>query len=257
MKHEVTTEEIHSISPRDLTLHVEALATPRMNAENFEALKRDIEMHGQLDPVTVYRGKIVDGRHRWIILQELGVDTIKYKKMPNNSTLKEIKSMVTSRETRRHESASQLAIRAYRLKMDPLNECDSFSEAADKVGANRKRVSEVKKVIELYGRNDIIELLFAGEKFDIGNDRIPFWTDSLGTILNWLTEHGTVIGAKKQVVGVQPRKEVTEDEQLLITTFLSAITKESMLVQEGIADALYTRIKEFIPERDDTAIREV
>lgn len=62
---------------------------------------------------------------------------------------------------RRHESASQLAIRAYRLKMDPINECDSFSEAADKVGANRKRVSEVKKVIELYGRNDIIELLFA------------------------------------------------------------------------------------------------
>ena len=45
MKHEVITEEIYSISPKDLTLHVEALATPRMNAENFEALKRDIEMN--------------------------------------------------------------------------------------------------------------------------------------------------------------------------------------------------------------------
>ena len=257
MKHETITEEIYSISPKDLTLHVEALATPKMNAENFEALKKDIEINGQLDPITVYRGKIVDGRHRWIILQELGVDTIKYKKMPNNSTLKDIKAMVNSRETRRHESASQLAIRAYRIKMDPTNDCDSFSEASDKVGANRKRVSEVKKVIELYGRNDIVELLFAGEKFNIGTDRIPFWTDSLGTILNWLVEHGTVIGAKKQVIGIQPRKELTEDEQLLITTFMNAVSKESVFVQEAIADAMYTRLKEIRPELADSAIREV
>ena len=42
MKHETIKEEIHSISPEDLELHPEALATPKMNSENYEALKRDI-----------------------------------------------------------------------------------------------------------------------------------------------------------------------------------------------------------------------
>lgn len=257
MKHETIVEEIHSISPKDLTLHPEALNTPRMNSENFEALKRDIELRGQIDPVIVYRGKIVDGRHRWIILQELGIDTIKYKKMPNNSTLKDIKAMVNSKETRRHESVAQLAIRAYRYKLSPESNCDSFSEAADIIGVPRKRVSEVKKIIEVYGRNDIIEWIFAGEKFNTGTERIPFLTDSLGTILNWLAEHGTIVGAKKKIVGIKPRNELTEDEQLLITTFLNAVDKESVFVQEAIADALYTRLKEVKPELADSAIRAV
>lgn len=244
MKHETITEEIHSIDPKDLVLHPEALATPKMNQEQYEALKANVEMFGQLDPVTVYRGKIVDGRHRWLILQELGIDTIKYKKMPNNSTLKEIKSMVNSRETRRHESASQLAIRAYRIKVAKDSTCTSFSEAADLVGVPRKRVSEVKKIIETYGRNDIIELLFAGEKFNTGSVQIPFWTDSLGTILNWLSEHGTVVGAKQQKASIEPRKELTEDEQLLVNTYVTALKKESDLVLEHIAHALYSKVKE-------------
>lgn len=244
MKHETITEEIHSIDPKDLVLHPEALATPKMNQEQYEALKANVEMFGQLDPVTVYRGKIVDGRHRWLILQELGIDTIKYKKMPNNSTLKEIKSMVNSRETRRHESASQLAIRAYRIKVAKDSTCTSFSEAADLVGVPRKRVSEVKKIIETYGRNDIIELLFAGEKFNTGTVQIPFWTDSLGTILNWLSEHGTVVGAKQQKASIEPRKELTEDEQLLVNSYVTALKKESDLVLEHIAHALYSKVKE-------------
>ena len=244
MKHEVITVEVFRISPEELTLHPEALATPRMSDESYDALKRDIEINGQLDPVTTYRGKIVDGRHRWLIIQELGVGVIKYKKMPNNSTLKEIRSMVNSRETRRHESASQLAIRAYKLKMDPSNGITSFSESADKIGANRKRVSEVKRIIEVYGRNDIIELLFAGEKFNTGKAQIPFWTDSLGTILNWLAEHGTIVGAKQQKASIEPRKELTEDEQFLVNSYVNALKKESDLVLEHIAHALYTKVKE-------------
>lgn len=244
MKHETIKEEIHSISPEDLELHPEALATPKMNSENYEALKRDIEMNGQIDPITVYRGKIIDGRHRWLIIQELGIDVIKYKKMPNNSTLKEIRSMVNSRETRRHESVGQLAIRAYKLKIDPSNKIASFSDAAELVGVPRKRVSEVKRIIEVYGRNDIIELLFAGEKFNTGSVQIPFWTDSLGTILNWLSEHGTVVGAKQQKASIEPRKELTEDEQLLVNTYVTALKKESDLVLEHIAHALYSKVKE-------------
>lgn len=52
MKHETIIEEIFSISPKDLTLHPEALSTPKMNSENFEALKRDIELNGR--PVLIW-----------------------------------------------------------------------------------------------------------------------------------------------------------------------------------------------------------
>ena len=243
MKHETITEEIHSIDPKDLVLHPEALATPKMNPEQYEALKTNVEMFGQLDPVTVYRGKIVDGRHRWLILQELGIDTIKYKKMPNNSTLKDIKAIVNSRETRRHESVSQLAIRAYRIKIAKDSTCTSFSEAADLVGVPRKRVSEVKKIIETYGRNDIIELLFAGEKFNTGTVQVPFWTDSLGTILNWLAEHGVVVKTKSQLELIEPRNELTEEEQLLVNTYMNALSKESQLVMEAVSKAMYAKLK--------------
>lgn len=243
MKHKIETEEIHSIHPADLVLHPEALATPKMNAEQYESLKRDIEIQGQLDPITTYRGKIVDGRHRWLIIQELGIDTIKYKKMPNNSKLQDIKDIVNSREMRRHETASQLAIRAYRLKTDPKLNITSFSNASDIVGANRKRVGEVKKIVELYGRNDIIELLFAGEKFNTGSERVPFWTDSLGTILNWLAENAIVVGKEINATKIKPEQELSEEQQLLVNTYLKALDKECELVRESVVKAVYSKLK--------------
>lgn len=243
MKHKTEIEEIHSISPADLVLHPEALATPKMSAEQYEALKKDIEMNGQLDPVTTYRGKIVDGRHRWLVLQELGIDSIKYTKMPNNSTLKAIKTVVNSRESRRHETAAQLAIRAYRLKTVPDSEFKSFSAAAESIGANRKRVTEVKKIIEVYGRNDIIELLFAGEKFDTGNNLTPFWTDSLGTILTWLEERGIMVGNEMNAKKVSPKVELTEEEQLTATSYITAWDKESEKVRKYVADVMYSKLQ--------------
>ena len=106
MKHETIREEIHSISPEDLELHPEALATPRMNSENYEALKRDIEMNGQIDPITVYRGKIIDGRHRWLIIQELGIDDKEIDMCGNNIVCLEDKIYRKKREIEQQNSYS-------------------------------------------------------------------------------------------------------------------------------------------------------
>ena len=244
MKHETMTVEVFRISPEELTLHPEALATPRMGDESYDALKRDIEINGQLDPVTTYRGKIVDGRHRWLIIQELGMDEIKYTKLANNATLADIRQVVQSKELRRHETASQLAIRAYRMKSTHDSKYKSFAEVAKAIGANPKRIVEVKKVVELYGRNDIIDLLFNGKKFNVGTLTIPFWTDSLGTILRWLEEHGTIIDAKQQVATIEARKELTEDEETLVNSYVNTLSKESELVRQHISDRLYSRLKE-------------
>ena len=237
-------QEIKSITPELLTLHPEALATPKMSGIAYDALKRDIEINGQLDPVITYRGKIVDGRHRWLIIQELGIDFIKYIELPNNTTIAQLRRLVQSKETRRHETAGQLAIRAYRLYTQKDSEFSSMSAAADAVGANRKRVSEVKKIIEMYGRIDIINKLFDGEQHNVGSLTIPFWTDSLGTILRWLEEHGTIVNAKQQAATIEPRKELTSDEETLVNSYVNTLSKESELVRQHISDRLYGRLKE-------------
>lgn len=244
MKGKSTTQEILAISPSQLALHPEALATPRMSTTAYEALKRDIEINGQLDPVLVYRGKIIDGRHRWLILSELEAPEIKYILLPNNTTLTEIRRLVQSKETRRHETAGQLAIRAYRLKIQANSPYKSMADAAESIGANPKRVSEVKKIIEVYGRNDIIELLFNGEQFNTGTTRVPFWTDSLPTILRWLAEHGTIVGVNKKAATIKPRRELTMDEELYVDSMFNAAMGEATVVIEALAERLYAYAKE-------------
>jgi hypothetical protein len=235
------------ITPTEFTVGNDVIINGIIDDESvskIDVLKRDIEINGQLDPVTTYRGKIVDGRHRWLIIQELGIDEIKYIKLANNATLADIRQVVQSKELRRHETASQLAIRAYRMKSTHDSKFKSSAEVAKAIGANPKRIVEVKKVVELYGRNDIIDLLFNGKKFNVGTHTIPFWTDSLGTILRWLEEHGTIIDAKQQVATIEPRKELTEDEETLVNSYVNTLSKESELVRQHISDRLYDRLKE-------------
>lgn len=234
--------KIETMQVDELTLHPEALATPRMNEEQYQALKKDIEMNGQIDPVTVYRGKIVDGRHRWLILQELGVPAILVYKLANNTTITEIRRFVRSKETRRHESASQLAISAYKYI---LNSADKVTQAevADMFGTNRLRISEAKKIAEIYGRMDILDLLFNGEKFNTGTEFKPNPTDSLKSILNWLAVHGSVIGGKDRDIGITARTQLTEDEQIIVNKFINAINNESKLVRNEVANMLYTELK--------------
>lgn len=243
MKFETELQEVLSIDPKELVLHPLALSTPRMGDAQYGALKKDIEQKGQTDPVSVYRNKIVDGRHRWLILQELGIPSIKYMVLPNNLTLAELKAIVNSKEIRRHESPAQLAIRAYRLKTEKDSIYKSFAEAASAIGAMPSRVSEAKQIAETYGRYDILQLLFDGDKFNTGNEYKPNWTDSLPAILSWLIEYGRPLKSGKQIASIKPRKELTEDEQLIVTTYVNAICKESSITIEEITNKLYTIIK--------------
>jgi len=220
----------------DLQIHKEALRTPIIEAKQFEALKKDIERNGQLDAVETYRGKIVDGRHRWLILQELGIEEIKVEKLPNNLTVEQIISRVHSKEIRRHETAGQLAIAAYRYYIEMKGEVTQ-QEAADKLGANIKRLSEAKAIDQMYKRPDILEHLFSSQKMDIGESGKPFYTDSLGTIKNWLRDTSVITNPID--LGIKPRTELTEDENIIVANILNVIRKESQAVQEEINRTLY------------------
>ena len=230
------------LQTNELALHKVALSTPKMDKQQYDALKADIDSKGQLDPVTLYRGKIVDGRHRWLILQDLGVPTIKTESVANNTTLTELQDLVVSKEMRRHETAGQLAIRAYRLSLE-----DGYTQAsaAKSLGADRKKVGLVKKITTIYQRPDIIDGLFNGEKFDVGDSYKPFYTDSLNTIEKWLEQHG-VIKTTKEVAGLEPRTELMPDEQLLVNKYVNTILDESVQVRKAVQDTLYARLMESV-----------
>ena len=61
-----------------MKIHPAAMALPEMNTVDFAALKSDIEKHGQLCPVEIVGGQLIDGRHRWKACDELGLacDTV-------------------------------------------------------------------------------------------------------------------------------------------------------------------------------------
>ena len=225
----------------ELSLHPEAESTPRMLSEQYDALKMHIDEHGQQDPATLYRGRIVDGRHRRLVLQDLGIEFMMIERMPNNSTLSDIKNKVTGKETRRHETAAQLAISAWYLFKKSKNSLTQ-AEAARTIGANRKRITEAKQIEESYGRPDILRHLFDGEKFNIGTSAIPFWTDSLGSILRWLADNGTIEKEDKRESS-SLRLELTENENIATNRILNSIKGEAQAEKYEIASRLYAELK--------------
>ena len=233
-------KEIFELDITTLSIHDEALATPRMLEVQYEALKADIEQNGQLDPVVIYRGKIVDGRHRFLILNELNIKTITCFKMPNNATLSDIKKLVRSKETRRHETATQLAISALR-HITKSNEKMTQAEASKMFGVGPKAIGFAKKILVDYKREDLLDILFDGGKINIGTSYQPFMTDSLKTIVNWLDENKATSVENK--IGITARTELTEDENIIVNQFVRSVQKESKFVLDEIANRIYSLVK--------------
>lgn len=233
-----TIQTIYKLDIDTVSVHEAALVTPMMSKDQFATFVLDIEKHGQKDPVTLYRSKIVDGRHRYMALNKLGVKTINAIKLPNNTTIDEIKTIAKSCETRRHQTASQLAIGAYRAIL-ASKENMTYEEASKEYGINSKRIGEAKKIDVTYGRRDILDLLFNGEKFNTGTAHIPFYTDSLGTILVWLSKNGVIQGAREVEVGIKQRVELMDDEQALVNKYMALLRNENVLIRDAISKALY------------------
>lgn len=57
----------------DRVAHPLAELIPPMTETEYAELKADIEANGQREPVTLYEGKILDGRHRYRACGELGI----------------------------------------------------------------------------------------------------------------------------------------------------------------------------------------
>lgn len=86
-----------------LKTHPACDLVPKMSAEAYDELRRDIEKHGQIEPITVIGNVIIDGRHRYRACRELGI-TCKMRQFEGT----DVESFVISTNlARRHLSTSQ------------------------------------------------------------------------------------------------------------------------------------------------------
>lgn len=68
---------------KDLQTHPAADAFPMMDAGRFSEVKADIAEKGQLEPITLCEGMILDGRNRYKACLELGIEP-KFREWPGN-----------------------------------------------------------------------------------------------------------------------------------------------------------------------------
>jgi len=161
-----------TILATELTLHPLAELFPPMNDDDYQALKADIARRGQLNPVTVQDGQVLDGRHRWRACCELGilchvrdlaagVDPVDY--------------VVAQNLCRRHLTESQRSMVAGKLATlkpggdrrsedfkGPIGPLKSIEDAANLLSVGTTGVKRAKQVIE-HGSKAIVDAVESGE----------------------------------------------------------------------------------------------
>jgi len=98
--------------------HLLADVFPPMPKEEFEAFKADIKANGIRVPITLYEGKILDGKHRYLAAKEAGHhygDSFAGSFTDLPAGVDPIKFVLSTNVARRHLTTSQRAIIAARL----------------------------------------------------------------------------------------------------------------------------------------------
>jgi hypothetical protein len=116
--------------------------------EALEALAADIAEHEQLDPITMYDGKILDGRRRYLACQQRGIEP-KFQYYEGNDPL----DYVISRNAhRRHLSESQRAmvggrLSNLRLGANQHSEGVAIATASVRLSISRDSICRARKVL--------------------------------------------------------------------------------------------------------------
>lgn len=99
----------------ELQQHPLSAAFPSMSAEDFQALKDDIEEHGQREPVIVFEGMVLDGWHRYRACAELGLEPLKFTFKDGDDPAAFVESANLHRRhlTATQRAAAVVAVRAW------------------------------------------------------------------------------------------------------------------------------------------------
>ena len=150
-----------------LTFHEYADIFPMLPLEELDTLAADIAANGLLEPITLYEGKVLDGRNRYVaclnvavdprLTQYTGDDPLGFvlSKNLHRRQLTSSQRAVVALEVERHIGANLEAVRRekisqYRQTGETTQIVESSQPAAEQaarmVGTNRQYVSDAKKI---------------------------------------------------------------------------------------------------------------
>lgn len=128
-----------------MNAHPLADLMPSMSGSDFERLREDIRLHGLNEPIWIFEGQVIDGRHRHRACAGLGIDC-----PTREFTGDDPHAFVVSQNIhRRHLTGKQrMALIAELLKAKPER---SDRQVAEAIGVSNSTVSNVRKEMESSG----------------------------------------------------------------------------------------------------------
>jgi len=153
-------------------IHPIAELNPLMGIEDFSKFKEVVKYFGYTTvPIILYRGKIVDGRHRYRACKELGITSMACRVIPHKTKLTEIQeNLIMAQEIRRHTTPTQKSCQG---AMQYFSLRDSPERKSQQVVAKDTKTSLrlLKSAIYIYKNNrKYFDALHDGNSVLIGNN---------------------------------------------------------------------------------------
>ena len=226
--------QLVEIDPRHLEIHELAGNNPMMPGDQYIEFIKKFEngFDKNVSHIVLYKGKVVDGRHRTRVCKELGIK-LWARNLPGTMTLQEVEEFVDNTENRRHQTATQRAIGAYKYYklMGESGNPVSQEYAAAKKLSSRKHLARAQKLAELIG-DKLIDSLYNGNKLKVINPQsgMPNQTDSLTVLINYFTNRNEELIVETAVNTVLTDSEV----ELAKAKFAELQLECNMLVMKQI-----------------------
>ena len=245
-------------------IHPIADRNPNMPTDDYYRLTEAIKLIGITEAIILYRGKVVDGRHRYKIAKEIGLKSIPVRIIPYKTKLDTfMEKLIMAKEVRRHTTPTQKACKGALIYFELIG---SDGKKNQTVVAKDTQVSLrlLKYAIYLYKYNrDYFDELYKGNAIKIKNN----FTTRLEVIVQHVKE--------KQKEGITKDNQIIEvsetylEDEFVINgrkKFYENVLKESnnlKLTVKDLADYFYALHKEqtmaecnhffkFNPETQDT-----
>lgn len=125
--------------------HDTANAFPYISGDAYETLKEDIRINGILEAIYIFEGKIIDGRNRYRIAKELGIDDIPTQHYEGSNPVGFVQSMNLHRRqlTPSQKAAAAAFLAEFKQGQHGEEEEYQTQEAiAKKLGISRRMVVE-------------------------------------------------------------------------------------------------------------------
>lgn len=132
------------------------------NETEFMSLLNGIMLTGQTVPIILYRGKLVDGRHRVLALKKLGIKWVKFIELENNLTLAEVKLRIHGTDLGRNDTPLQKAAKGYIDFYENSTDEDSQEEFALANGTTKGSINKMKLFAEHFGIAQVKEAYRTG-----------------------------------------------------------------------------------------------